>query len=940
MGNKKTLLINGKMEEILFDAEKDSLADALRAHGLIGTKVGCGKGMCGACNVILDGKLIRSCTKKMRTVDEGASVVTIEGIGTLENMHPLQLAWIRYGSVQCGFCTPGFIVSAKALLDENPSPTRKEVRDWFQKHRNACRCTGYRPLVDAVMAAAAVMRGELSAEELLWTEKKPETLLGSDFPRPDAAMKVTGLCEYGDDIEAKSEDLVHLAVVMPNVSHGNILSIDTSEAEAAEGVLKVITYKDIPGTNRINLPVGSPRSKAEGDEREILCEKKVYRDGDILALVAADTKQHAREAAALVRYNIEELPNYTGAMEAIQKGAVEIHPGIPNLFLDHPIQKGEYAGDVIANSKYSVKGSFYSTRQPHLPIEPETGQAYPLEDGSLTIKLKSHGLYLMRDVVAESLGMDPEKIRIVLNPCGGAFGYALSVGFPALLGAAALAVGKPVSLTMSYEEHQRYTGKRAASYSNGAMACDENGKLTATSFEFLYDKGTYTEFAGDLADVALIFFGVPYYTPNVSGVAKVAFSNQPFSTAYRGFGSPQVFTASEQLIDMLAEKAGIDPLEMRYINAYREGDTGNTGNEYKVHPVPGILDALRPVYQRLVEDAKRNSTQEYLRGVGVSMGSFKVGDPFDYAEVDLELNEDGSVTNYNTWEEIGQGSTAGALMQTFEALRPLGLSLDQIHLIMNDTALCPDTGMSASSRGNYFHGRAVIEAANQLIAAMQKPDGTYRTYSEMVAEGIPTRYKGVIDMTPSTTPLSRIDGQGDVVSDYSYSAYVAEVEVETATGKVRVLEMHCVADVGTVTNRLSLEGQAFGGMSHCIGFALGENYTDSKKHGTMIGAGFPYIETIPDDDKFTVTFNETKRPLGPWGAGGASESFQSGGHVSVLNAIANATGIRVYDLPATPEKIKGLMEAKQRGEDIAPAPYPIENDLKAYLQDCRDNPAE
>ncbi len=237
---KKEIVVNGIARRLVVDGE-DTLANVLRSNlTLTGTKVGCGEGQCGACSVLVDGKVIRSCATKMRRVADGAKVVTIEGIGTPDNLHPLQVAWMAYGGAQCGFCSPGFIVSAKGLLDTNPNPTRDDVRDWFQKHRNACRCTGYKPLVDATMEAAKVLRGEMSMDDLCFKVPADGRIWGSKYPRPTALGKVTGTLDYGADLGLKMpEDTLQLALVQAKVSHANIKSIDTSEAEKMPGVVKL-----------------------------------------------------------------------------------------------------------------------------------------------------------------------------------------------------------------------------------------------------------------------------------------------------------------------------------------------------------------------------------------------------------------------------------------------------------------------------------------------------------------------------------------------------------------------------------------------------------------------------------------------------------------------------------------------------------------------------
>ena len=250
-------------------AAEDSLADVLRGQlGLTGTKIGCGQGQCGCCNVILDHKLVRSCVTKMSKVPDRAEVITIEGVGTADALHPLQLAWIVHGGAQCGFCSPGFIVSSKALLAENPNPTRDQVRDWFQTHRNACRCTGYKQLVDAVLDGAKVLRGEMKAEDLMYKIPEDGQIWGGTHPRPTAVAKVTGSIDYGADLALKMPaGTLHLALAQAQVSHAKINSIDTAEAEKAPGVFKVVTHKDIKGKNRITGLITFPTNLGDGWDR-------------------------------------------------------------------------------------------------------------------------------------------------------------------------------------------------------------------------------------------------------------------------------------------------------------------------------------------------------------------------------------------------------------------------------------------------------------------------------------------------------------------------------------------------------------------------------------------------------------------------------------------------------------------------------------------------
>ena len=386
---KKTFIINGVERKIFLEGD-ETLAKVLRERLLLtGTKIGCGAGHCGACNVIMNGRIVKSCVQKAAKIPNFTEITTIEGIGTVNDLHPLQVAWMAYGCAQCGFCSPGFIVSAKVLLDANPNPTRAEVRDWFNKSRNLCRCTGYKPLVDATMAAAAVLRGEMKKEDLVY-QANGKSIVGTEYVRPSAAMKVTGTWDFGaDDALRMPEDTLRLALVQAEVSHANLKGVDTSEAEKMPGVYKVITAKDVPGSNRINGLVMLPlNNKCDGFDRPILCDEKIFQYGDAIAIVAADTEEHAKAAAKAVKVDLEELPAYMSAPEALAADAIEIHPGTPNEYYETNAIKGDDFDWDAWPAEQQVEIESYCSRQPHLFIEPDNGYAYIDEDGMLTIHSK------------------------------------------------------------------------------------------------------------------------------------------------------------------------------------------------------------------------------------------------------------------------------------------------------------------------------------------------------------------------------------------------------------------------------------------------------------------------------------------------------------------------------------------------------------------------
>lgn len=334
---KMWLNINGANRMFICDPEKDSLAEVLRRIGLTSVKVGCGIGVCGSCTVLLNGELVRSCARKIGRIEEYSKVVTVEGIGTPTNLHPIQVAFMNNGAVQCGFCTPGFIVSSYALLLKNNDPTRQEVRDWFHKHKNVCRCTGYKQIVDAVMDAAKVVRGAAKIEDIQVKLPEDKEYYGKPLVRPTALAKVCGLADYGDDQELKMPSgTYHVAMVQPKLAHhAKILKIDIEEALKMPGVAKIILADDLKaagGTNMMAEANFHERSTVRIPSRKVIAEDKIFRYGDVVALAVADTKEHARAAAAKVKVEIEKLPEYLSFLEAAMPDAMRIHEDTPNIY--------------------------------------------------------------------------------------------------------------------------------------------------------------------------------------------------------------------------------------------------------------------------------------------------------------------------------------------------------------------------------------------------------------------------------------------------------------------------------------------------------------------------------------------------------------------------------------------------------------------------------
>lgn len=910
---KRTFIVNGVARQVVVE-DGETLASFLRERLLLtGCKIGCGQGHCGACNVIVDGKVTRACITKLTRLPDNAEITTIEGIGTLSDMHPLQVAWMAHGCAQCGFCSPGFIMTSKVLLDNNPNPTREEVRDWFQKNRNLCRCTGYKPLVDAVMDAARVIRGEITKEDLVF---KPtgDSIVGTNYIRPSAAQKVTGTWDFGaDDALKMPKDTLRLALVQAQVSHALLKGVDTSEAEKMPGVFKVITAKDVPGKNRINGLVMLPlNNKCDGWDRPILCDKKIFQFGDAIAIVAADTEEHARAAADAVKVDIEELPAYMNAMDAIAEDAIEIHPGTPNAYYETNCIKGpDFDFDSAPNV---VEIESYCSRQPHLHLEPDCGYAYIDEDGMLTIHSKSIGLHLHMPMIADGIGVPMEKLRLVQNHTGGTFGYKFSPTNEAILGVAALVCQRPVSLVFNMYQNITYTGKRSPAFMHIKLAADENGKLLGLWGDNYIDHGPYSEFGDLLTHRLSQFVGAGYHIPTIRNKSQTVFTNHAWGSAFRGYGSPQSFMGSEIAMDVLAAKMGMDPFDIRELNCYKESEhsTIPTGYEPDVYCLEEMYKVARPLYEagkKRVAEKNAASDGRYKYGIGVASGVYGSGlDGVDSSQAYAELNPDGTVTMYVSWEDHGQGADMGTLVSAHETLRQAGIKPEQIRLVMNDTKVTPNSGPAGGSRSQVMTGNACRLAAENLLSAMKKDDGTYRTYDEMVADGIETKVLGQWVATAcADRPIDQATAQGDPFSVYMYTLFLPEVCVDTETGKVTVEKFTCVADVGTIMNKLLVDGSFYGGLAQGIGLALSENFEDLEKDTTLLKCGIPYPKDVPDD--IELHYVQTPRPNGPYGAAGCGEAPLDAPHPAILNAIYNATGARITQVPATPDVVKAALDA-------------------------------
>ena len=882
---KVALTVNAHPVQVVVDEKQAVLLDLVREDlGLTGTKQSCDrKGQCGTCMVLVNGKAVLSCITKVAAL-EGAEVTTIEGLGTPDRPNLVQQAFVLAGAVQCGFCIPGMIVTATELLEANPAPTRAEIGRALR--RNLCRCTGYVKIIDAVQLAGRFLRGEIAPADLLPGPDAPP--LGVSHPRPSALAKACGTAAFGADI--RMPGALEIAVVRSPHAHAVIRGIDTAAAAAMPGVAGVMTAADIKGTNRIKYTVA---------DRPILCDDTVRTLGDAVAIVAAETKEQALAAVDAVVVDYELLPVLASPEAALADGAPQIHPDLPNLCYSQPIVKGD-AASAFASAAAVVEGRFRTQINHQAPLEPEVSLAYlegEGEDAELVVIGRSINIHLALASLQAALGW--EAIRYEEAFSGGQFGIKVEVITEGIAAAAALHFRRPVRYVPSLAESMLATSKRHPFDMGIRLAANAEGRLTALDMDITVDNGAYMSLGIVILNRALHMLTSSYFVPNIHVTSRLVYTNNPWGSAARGAGPPQTHYAVECAIDLLAEKMGIDPLEFRRRNSLRPGDTKATGHVVKEWPFPGLCDALRPKYEEARRAAAAHAGDGVRRGVGLGAAAFGIAMPGDKSVAAIELDPDDGVTVYVAAADPGEGNDS---MLTQLVASVLELPLAKVRLRTRSTADTTASGPASGSRVTYMIGGAAVDAAQQLRAAMDEAGA--RTHAAFVAAGRPARYVGR-RTTLETAPLDPVTGQGPSFEVQVFSVQMAEVEVNTATGEVKVVRLTSAADPGRVIHPLNVEGQLEGGMDMGAGFALREEYVAGKTKD-WVTFKFPNIRHAMDLETILV---ETPRELGTLGSVGIGEMAMVSTAPAIVNAIRDACGAMVYELPATPERVRAALAA-------------------------------
>lgn len=913
---KVKLQVNGDWHALEV-GEKESLLDVLRERlRLTGTKNGCGEGHCGACTVIVDGKARRACITRAARLD-GSNIWTIEGLAREGHLHPVQQAFVASGAIQCGFCTPGMIMAAKALLDANPHPTRDEIREALAN--NLCRCTGYAKIMAAVELAADLMAAGRSAGQ-------GPTGVGVSAIRPDAALKATGKALYAADLFF--DGMLYGAVLRSAYPHARLLRVDVSEARAMPGVHAVLTADDVPGRKTHGLVV---------DDWPVFAWDKVRYVGDAIAAVAAESPEVARAALERIHVEYEPLPVVTDPVRALEPDAPRVHEQ-GNLVSEARVLRGDVE-EAFRNAAVVVEQTYETPFNEHAFLEPETSVAVPREDGGITVYVGSQIPFADQAQVAASLALPMEKVRIIQSAVGGAFGGKEDISTQIHAALLAQATGRPVKLTLSRRESIRVHPKRHATRIWLKTAATADGRLLAVKARIWGDTGAYASLGPHVIRRVATHVSGPYAIPSADIVSYTVYTNNPPAGAFRGFGATQAHFAAECQMDILAERLGISPLEIRRKNAVRVGSAMATGQILRESV--GLPDTIERALSAIPEAQTLGDTRRSwerggqqgrkVRGWGMACAFKNVGlggGVADSAGAEVELCGDGTLEVRIGAAEVGQGLVSVASQIAGEVL---GVPPEAIRLVVGDTALTPDGGATTASRQTFITGNAVRLAAMDLKAMLAQtaaemldaaPDrvsfvggyaeaGGKRVSLSALAEAARAEGRRLVVRREYTPPRTVPLGQeGDIHFAYGYATQVAEVEVDLDTGDVHVVRIAAAHDVGKAINPQAVEGQIEGGVVMGIGLALKEELVLDEGRilsDTLAKYKIPTVHDVPEIIPILV---ESPASEGPFGAKGVGEIPSIATVPAIVNAIYDATGARLMRIPIRKEELRKAIHGR------------------------------
>jgi putative selenate reductase molybdopterin-binding subunit len=962
---KIELVINSKAFE--FDITPDTtVVEALRQVGFFGSKdAKCQAGECGACSVLMDGKLVNSC-QILAVQAAGHQITTIEAIGEMPNqgwksttgLDVIQQAFINTGAIQCGYCTPAMVLAARLLLNKNKKPTRQEVEKALSGV--LCRCTGYKKPVEAVLMAAAILRGEKPKMEELQVKTAQETKIysqvGKSPAKVDAQKLVQGNPAFTADIDLRG--MLIAKVLHSPLAHARIKNIDVSKARKLPGVAAVLTYKDIP---RVIYSTAGQSDPIPGPLDTFSLDSTVRFVGDRVAMLAAENEEIADRALQLIEVEYEELPVLLDSSMAMLPDAPIIHTEKEyvnfagsdpkkNLAADiridiGDVEKGFSEADQIFEADYEVP----KVQQAH--IEPHVVVTYWDEDDRLVIRTSTQVPFHARRILAPVLNLPVKRIRVIKPRIGGGFGGKQEILIEDVAAHLTIATGKPVKYEYTREEEFIASRSRHPMKIHMKTGVKKDGTITANSMYCLTDTGAYgchaltvTGNTGHKSMALYVGDGAYRKKPNIRFYADVVYTNHPPAGAYRGYGVPQGYWAVERHMEKIVTTLGLDPLEFRLKNALRSGEmqpfstTWSEGREPKPEIVQtvGLEKCVQSGKAAIGWNEKFNNPKwhtatdkPYLRkGIGVATVMQGTAIPYlDMGAAIIKINDDGSFNLLIGATDLGTGSDTVLAQMAGEVL---GVPVEDIIVLSSDTDTTPfDKGAYASST-TYISGAAVTKAARDV--AQQVCERAEKMFHErgVDVDKHELLLKDRRINTPDGDSISLADvalnslhhtDQKQIMATASYyspvapppfGAQFAEVTVDSETGQVTVDKLVMAVDSGVVVNPQAATGQIEGGMCQALGYAVCEEMTyDAKGNPNERDFEEYHIFRADEMPELQAIFVESFEPSHPFGVKAVAEIPMDGVAPAVANAIHDAIGIELYVIPATPERVWKAIQTKK-----------------------------
>jgi putative selenate reductase molybdopterin-binding subunit len=958
------VIINNVRRTLLVGPD-DSLLAALRRASYFSVKVGCDDGTCGVCTVLVNGKPVRSC--KIKAVDmDGAEITTLEGLSQDGELHPIQQAFVETGAIQCGFCTPAQILSAKALLDQNPTPTEDEIRRAL--NGVLCRCTGYVRGVDAVQRAAVMLRGEnvtpythiehtlptkdekIELPEAFYrrdggrnplpplvftpTEMDKTHVVGKPEIKVDARKLALGRPVFTDDF--RLDGMLYGALLTSPHAHARIRHIDASRARALLGVHAVLTHHDIP---RIKYASGGQSYPQPLPYDQVSLDDKVRHVGDRVAIVAAETPEIAQQALELIEVDYEILPAVIDPERAMQNGAPVIHDeadteGIYDAQRNIVHHIEAEVGDVeqaFAMADHIFEGEYHTPKQQHVHLEPHVCITYFDEDDRLVIRTSTQVPFHIRRMVAPLINLPVKKIRVVKPRIGGGFGNKQELILEDLCAHLTLATGRPVR--MEYTRTQEFTSSRSRHANIVRYKVGVTGdQVMAASLYLIGDTGAYGAHALTVNMVGG-FKGLTLYNPpSARFVCDVVYTNTPPAGAFRGYGAMQCQYGIEVLMEEIAARLSLNVVEFKRNNWLKVGETmhlskalgeGREGTEQSLQS-SGLEHCVRIGLEATDFETKRQNHRgqqgRHRRGIGMAivMHGSGIAD-LDMAAATLKMNDDGSFNLLIGATDLGTGSDT-ILAQI--AAEVLGIPLDDIIVYSSDTDFTPfDKGAYASST-TYISGGAVRKAALKIKEMILEHAALMLDFSNPSDLVLKNRQVVTLDgrsVTLAEVALSSLhqQNQHQIMATASHTsplsppptaAQFAEIVVDSQTGHIDVERLLMVVDCGRVINPITAAGQVEGGMAQALGFALTEEMLfDQDGQPLNPNLAKYHIPRAVEMPAMDVIFVQTDEPSGPFGAKSVAEISIDGVAPAIASAVHDATGVWMRELPYTPERVKAAL---------------------------------